>query len=158
MDDRHVSDADVRRIEREEELVTELQYLIQEVMNERGLTRAELADRLGIKRPRMTQLLGDNANPTLRTLVRVFDAMDEEIHISRGKRVVVDASSAKDAGTWQAPEGVQGSVATGQKSQPAPDILKALLRHADSGWQTTTEPVSNDNLGLFYDELLAASN
>lgn len=153
MSERHVSGADVRLIEREESLVTEVQYLVQELMNERGINRVQLAELLGISKSRVTQLLGDNANPTLRTLVAVFDALGEEIDISRlsCRRKAVAAISepepqAKDWRIEKKPELIPAD-ASGTIN---PCFWQVLLDLENTHWRA--DPASNDNYGTTYDE------
>ncbi|MCY1642111.1 helix-turn-helix domain-containing protein [Methylorubrum sp. SL192] len=153
MSERHVSDADVRLIEREEGLITEVQYLVQELMNERGLNRVQLAELLGISKSRVTQLLGDNANPTLRTLVAVFDALGEEIDISRVSRRRQDATAvpepeatSRDWCVEKQPDLIPARV--GDHSEPG--FWQGLLELENTRWQV--DPASNDNWGAAYDE------
>jgi transcriptional regulator with XRE-family HTH domain len=157
MNDRPVSDADVRRIEKEIDLITDVQYLIQEVMNERGLSRAEVADMLGISKPRMTQLLGDNSNPTLRTLVGVFDVMGEQIRITRVREDAQAVCEPEVAADWQ-----QGAVieaeevrADSKSARHKTGFIKDLIDRSDNGWIVAGEPVSNDNWDYFQSDELA---
>ena len=45
---------------------------IQGVMTREGVHQAELARRLGVSRARVTQMLGGDGNPTLRTVAEVL--------------------------------------------------------------------------------------
>ncbi len=74
---------DEKQIVAEEDLVIDAQFLIQEALTERGLTRTELADRAGISKARLSQLMRAEANPTLRTLARLFHALDDQLCLSR---------------------------------------------------------------------------
>jgi transcriptional regulator with XRE-family HTH domain len=78
-------DFDVRMIEAEENLVIDAQFLLQDLMVEHGITRADLARRAGISKARLTQLLKPDANPTLRNLARLFHALGETVHLQRKK-------------------------------------------------------------------------
>lgn len=70
-------------IEAEEDFVIDAQFLIQELLEERKMTRAELARRVGISKARLTQLLRSDANPTLRTIARVLFALGEKPRLKR---------------------------------------------------------------------------
>lgn len=54
-----------------------VQTCIQEAMARHGVNRAELARRVGLSKPRMTQLFGPHPNMTLETVARLFDALGE---------------------------------------------------------------------------------
>jgi transcriptional regulator with XRE-family HTH domain len=68
-------------IEAQEDLVIATQYFLHDLMLERGVTRAELARRVGISKARLTQLFKPNANPTLRTLAELFHAIGETVRV-----------------------------------------------------------------------------
>src|SRR4051794_16081284 len=70
------------RIEAEIDLVFELQLLAQQLIEERGITRAELANRLGISKPRLSQMMRAEANPTVRTIAGLFHALGDELSVS----------------------------------------------------------------------------
>lgn len=59
----------------------EVTEAIVERMQALGLSRAELAERLGISRPRVTQILAGDDNLTLRTLVAVAQALGTRLGI-----------------------------------------------------------------------------
>jgi transcriptional regulator with XRE-family HTH domain len=62
----------------EEYFIAEVQTYLSEMMEEKGMTRAELARKLGVSRPRVTQMFSDEArNFTLRLLFRSFAALNE---------------------------------------------------------------------------------
>ena len=64
---------------REEFFVAEVQARLANILEERGISRAELARKLGVSRARVTQIFSDDAtNLTLRLLARSFFALDEE--------------------------------------------------------------------------------
>lgn len=51
------------------------------LMKEQGVTRAELARRLGTSRAYITKMLGGNANFTLLTMVKLAMVLDGAVHI-----------------------------------------------------------------------------
>jgi transcriptional regulator with XRE-family HTH domain len=88
-------------------LVTRLTNEISWYMRERGLSRAELASRMGVSPGRVSQILSGGENLTLRTLAALSTALDAHFGIeltalkagdaytSRGT-AAVGADSAKD--------------------------------------------------------------
>ena len=62
-------------------LVTHLTNEINWYMRERGLTRADLAARMGVSPGRVSQILGGGENLTLRTLAALSTALDARFDI-----------------------------------------------------------------------------
>jgi transcriptional regulator with XRE-family HTH domain len=62
-------------------LVTQLTNEINWCLRERGLTRADLAARMGVSPGRVSQILGGGENLTLRTLAALSTALDARFGI-----------------------------------------------------------------------------
>ena len=62
-------------------LVTQLTNEITWYMRERGLTRADLAARMGVSPGRVSQILGGGENLTLRTLAALSTALDARFDV-----------------------------------------------------------------------------
>jgi transcriptional regulator with XRE-family HTH domain len=62
-------------------LVTQLTNEINWYMRERGLTRADLAARMGVSPGRVSQILGGGENLTLRTLAAMSTALDASFDV-----------------------------------------------------------------------------
>ena len=62
-------------------LVTQLTNEVNWHMRERGLTRADLAARMGVSPGRVSQILGGGENLTLRTLAALSSALDARFDI-----------------------------------------------------------------------------
>jgi transcriptional regulator with XRE-family HTH domain len=62
-------------------LVTQLTNEINWYLRERGLTRADLAARMGVSPGRVSQILGGGENLTLRTLAALSTALDARFDI-----------------------------------------------------------------------------
>lgn len=63
----------------EEGFVVEVQSFLQELMNAEGVTRAELARRMGVSRARVTQIFSDECkNLTVRLLAKAAHALGQE--------------------------------------------------------------------------------
>jgi transcriptional regulator with XRE-family HTH domain len=62
----------------EEGFVVEVQSYLQELMNNAGISRSELARRMGVSRARVTQIFSDECtNLTIRLLAKAAHAMGE---------------------------------------------------------------------------------
>lgn len=64
-----------------DEPVTEFVEEVCHLMDEKSVSRAELARRLGTSRAYVTKLLDGNANFTLATMVKVAMALDGALHV-----------------------------------------------------------------------------
>lgn len=67
-------------------------------MQEKGVTRKELAERMGVKPPMITRLLNGPENVTLRTLMRVAYALDMVIEVDLGHPAAVAEAHAQESG------------------------------------------------------------
>lgn len=68
----------------DDEMIAFVTQVINEInwhMRERGLTRAELAERMGVSPGRVSQILGGGENLTSRTLVALSTALDARFNI-----------------------------------------------------------------------------
>ncbi len=61
--------------------ITEFVEDLARLMEEQGVTRAELARRMGTSRAYITKVLGGDANFTLLTMVKLAMALDGAVHI-----------------------------------------------------------------------------
>lgn len=74
----------------EQALVGEFQAVLQRALDRSGISRQELATRMGVSRARVTQILGTGANLTIHTIARFLDATGAQMRLglaaSRGAR------------------------------------------------------------------------
>lgn len=63
----------------EEMLVAEIQSVLQEILEEKGYSRADLAKKMGVTKARVTQIFSDTQNFTVRLVARAFHALGEKI-------------------------------------------------------------------------------
>lgn len=68
--------------------ITEFTRDICRLMDEQGVSRAELARRLGTSRAYVTKLLGGNANFTLETMTKVAMALGAAVHVHVARQTV----------------------------------------------------------------------
>lgn len=76
---------------RQEEFILEVTEQICKLMKQQGISRKELAERMGKSKGRISQLLDGEANLTLRTLSDIFTAL--------GHKVVVDFERPRNCKT-----------------------------------------------------------
>ncbi|MFQ3454720.1 helix-turn-helix transcriptional regulator [Bradyrhizobium sp. UFLA01-814] len=90
---------DPKVIEAEENLLIDFQIAIQEMMFEKNVNRSQLAERAGISKARLSQILGNEANPTVKSMARLFHALNERAVVSRAptQASFESASKAKSA-------------------------------------------------------------
>lgn len=69
-------------VEAEENLLVDYQFLLQERMTKKGLSYSALAARAGISKARLSQVMGDNANPTVKTFAGLFHALGERVCVT----------------------------------------------------------------------------
>lgn len=74
-----------RRYEAEQDAVLDCQFALLDLMAEAGINKAELAKRLGVSRSSVSQMFAADANPTVRQLARVYDALDAKCSIAPTK-------------------------------------------------------------------------
>src|SRR5487761_1191192 len=78
-------------------LVTQLTNEVNWHLRERGLTRADLAARMGVSPGRVSQILGGGENLTLRTLAALSTALDARFDIALSALKAEDAFTSRDA-------------------------------------------------------------
>ena len=74
-----------RRLLREEELILRATEAVSVVMREEGVSKAQLARRMGRTKGFITQLLSGGRNLTLRTLADIADALEARVAIKVSK-------------------------------------------------------------------------
>jgi transcriptional regulator with XRE-family HTH domain len=86
---------DPKMIEAEENLLIDYQFLLQERMTQKGVSQSQLAERAGISKARLSQVLSDNANPTVKTFADLFHALGERVYVTSVP--VLEAVSGREA-------------------------------------------------------------
>ncbi len=76
-------------------LVTQLTNEITFHMRERGITRADLAARMGVSPGRVSQILGGGENLTLRTLAALASALDARFEFELSSLKVDDTFTSR---------------------------------------------------------------
>jgi transcriptional regulator with XRE-family HTH domain len=85
------------------DLITQLTNEINWCLRERGLSRADLASRMGVSPGRVSQILGGGENLTLRTLAALSTALGArfDIALRTPEAMAADARTARDT-AWAA--------------------------------------------------------
>jgi plasmid maintenance system antidote protein VapI len=78
----YLSDRTNMRLYQQERAIYETTELMEEAIEHSGVTRGELAHRLGRTKGWVTQLLEADANKTIRTVADVFAVLGYEFHVS----------------------------------------------------------------------------
>ena len=72
--------------EAEEHLLIDCQILLHETIVSKNINRSELADKAGMSKARLSQLMRPEANPTIKTMARLFHALGEELSVAVKKK------------------------------------------------------------------------
>jgi transcriptional regulator with XRE-family HTH domain len=67
----------------EERLVASAQSLLEDILYDKGLSKTDLAGKMGVSKARVSQIFSDNQNFTLRLLASAFHALGEELFLGR---------------------------------------------------------------------------
>ena len=97
-------------------LVTQLTNEITFHMRESGISRADLAARMGVSPGRVSQILGGGENLTLRTLAALAKALDARFDFELGSLKTPDAYTSR-SGTESAPTANHHSFPRAQHQQ-----------------------------------------
>lgn len=78
----YVSDDENMRLFQQEFAIYEVTGLLEELMEQLGVSRSELASRMGCSKGWITQLLDGESNKSVRTIAGAFAALNHELHFS----------------------------------------------------------------------------
>lgn len=95
---------DDREIEAIEGFMVDVQIYLNEIMTQKKISRAELARRMGVSRPRVSQMFSDDSNVTVRQLARAAYHLGEDPRVEseitrtmRNKRATARQEAAVSA-------------------------------------------------------------
>jgi transcriptional regulator with XRE-family HTH domain len=89
-------------------LATQLTNEISWCLRERGLTRTDLAARMGVSPGRVSQILGGGENLTLRTLAALSTALDARFDIGLSVLKADDTYISRSSASAEAPSQERG--------------------------------------------------
>lgn len=95
--------AENRRLLRQEELMLEATDGLAILMHRQGLSKADLARRLGRTRGYITQILSGGRNFTLRTLAEVADALGHRVRLTFDSDTALGAAASPNLHARPAP-------------------------------------------------------
>lgn len=72
---------------KDEDVIDQATVLIERLLERAGVSRSELADRLDVSPPQITQTLNYGRDMRLSTLARYFEALGYELKFTAKKRV-----------------------------------------------------------------------
>ncbi|MGV3490133.1 MAG: helix-turn-helix domain-containing protein [Devosia sp.] len=112
----------------EEDALLDFQFALIDAMGVAGLSKAELAEELGVSRARVSQMLDSDANPTIKVIARAMAVL--------GSKVRYDAAAVSNA-------------KKSRRATTEDSFVESMVvaRAADSGWavqQRKREP-ANEN-------------
>lgn len=81
-----------RRLMEQEDLIFDVSQLLWEILEESGISRAELARRLGTSKSYITKLLRGYSNLTLRSLADIFSALGKQVIIKAAPRGCINTA------------------------------------------------------------------
>ena len=83
--DEYLKDAEFRRLFAQEDLIMEVTETLCELMEKEGISRKELADRLGKSKGFISQLLNGGRNLTLRTVADILHVLGYKVYLTHFK-------------------------------------------------------------------------
>jgi len=120
-------------VEAEEDLLIDFQFLVQDVLNAKGVSKTELAKRTGISKARLSQILSAEANPSVKTFARLFHALGVKVEpkIASHRSDPASVPHQRSEGRWE----------IGHVSKEARLPNRELARERANDWSGA----SNDN-------------
>jgi transcriptional regulator with XRE-family HTH domain len=90
-------------VEAEEDLLIDFQFLVQDVLNSKGISKTELAKRSGLSKARLSQILSAEANPSVKTFARLFNALGVRVEpkIARQRTEPSFVPQHRNEGKWE---------------------------------------------------------
>ena len=93
--DEYLKDEEFQRLFAQEELILEVTERFSEALSQAGITKADLAKRLGKTKGFVSQILAGGRNLTLRTIADVADSLGYRIRIELGKEIRSEETAAR---------------------------------------------------------------
>ena len=97
--DREIRDLTEEEIIAGEDALMNFQFAVLDAMQEKSITKAELAKMLGVSRARVSQMLSSEANPTIKLVGRALHVLGVDVdYYSASKRDEKATEADADAG------------------------------------------------------------
>lgn len=94
-------DQDIDFVGAEEDLLIDFQFLVQDVLNAKGVSKTQLAKRAGISKARLSQILSAEANPSVKTFARLFHALDVRVEPKVASHRTEPSSVPQQKSEWE---------------------------------------------------------
>lgn len=118
--DQEMQDKEMARLFAQEQLIEEAGELVAVTMQHEGVSKTELAHRIGSSKAHITQLLAGSRNMTLRTLADLMHAMNQRVFLTsissadaRGREIVCTEVNVRRAAVLHRWEHSELSAPTG---------------------------------------------
>jgi DNA-binding phage protein len=95
-----------------QDILFDLIDIVENELVNRGLSRKWLAEKAGMKEPQLSRLMRAEGNPSIRTLARVFKALDIKPKLIKKLEEKISEKSEQDVTVEMASEPVNFSVLT----------------------------------------------
>jgi transcriptional regulator with XRE-family HTH domain len=133
---------DRKVVEAEENLLIDYQFLLQERMTQKGISQSRLAELAGISKARLSQILSDGANPTVKTFAGLFFALGESVSVSsvplEFEKALSQETSLLQEWHWAQPV---------RMAEPINEQMVALMKSSAMAVVESSSTASNDNYG-----------
>lgn len=106
----NAKERDYQRLVEQETLIFEATELLSELIEDSGVTRKELADKLGRSKGFVTQVLAGTRNMTLRTLSDFAFALEHRIAVGAAPLILTEGSGEPDSGQGRVEARVHTSI------------------------------------------------
>jgi len=70
---------DPQIVKAEENFLIDFQFMVQDLIDAKKISRSDLAKRAGLTKGRLSQILSAEANPTVKTFARLFQALNVKV-------------------------------------------------------------------------------
>lgn len=144
---------DPKVIEAEENLLIDYQFLLQEKMSQKGVSQSDLAQRAGISKARLSQIMSDNANPTVKTFAGLFHALGERVHVSSAPVDEVEEIQKPEAlqTEWHWAQTVR--IAAEHINEDMVAVMKNSTPLIDRGSMASNDNYSSNRRVQFFDQI-----
>jgi transcriptional regulator with XRE-family HTH domain len=130
---------DPKVVEAEENLLIDYQFLLQERMSQKGISQSALSELAGISKARLSQILSDDANPTVKTFAGLFYALGERVCVSSAplEAVVSESHETPAPREWQWAQPIR-------MAEPISEDMVAIMKRSTPANDKGSK-ASNDN-------------
>jgi len=142
---------DEKLIKAEEDLLIDFQFLIQDLIDKKNVSRSDLCRRAGISKARLSQILSPEANPTVKTFARLLWALDEKLSLVSNP--IGGPVKSSGLGRWIQLDNVMPDLALPSKASiRREEELISAFETAEQSANDNYEEIETFDPNLLYDE------